>query len=131
MKDLEKLMAKKPEGKMDKHAMQAKMDVIQELLDMAHEAMAGKVKGGMDEMQKVSVMAPDKESLSEGLELAQEITEPEEDESEESSPDVESSEESESPLMSIEAEEESSSPFMKKSASQEKRKKMFSMDDED
>lgn len=127
-------MAKKPEGKMDKHAMQAKMDVIQELLEMAQEAMAGKVKGGMDEMQKISVMAPDKESLSHGLDMAKmlsgESEESEEDESEESSPDVESSEEPS--LMSMEDEsEESSSPFMKKSASQEKRKKMFSMDDED
>jgi hypothetical protein len=142
MKDLEKLMAKKPEGKMDKAAVQAKMDVIQELLEMAQEAMAGRVKGGMDEMQKVSVMAPDKESLSEGLDMAQMLAGDESEDEEESSDEMpeasseESSESEESPMMSIEAaqdeEDEEVSPFMKKSADMKKSgKKLFSMSDED
>ncbi len=76
MKDMEKmLMAKdnKQDGKMSPEDMQAKMDVLHELLQMAHEAMGGKVKHGMDEMQKVSVMAPDKQSLEKGLDKAKEI----------------------------------------------------------
>lgn len=126
-------MAKKPEGKMDKASVQAKMDVIQELLEMAQEAMAGKVKGGMDEMQKVSVMAPDKESLSEGLDMAKMIAgdeeEPEAGESEEH--EMSESPSEDMPSMSMESEEEEVSPFMKKASDMKKGKKLFSMSDKD
>jgi hypothetical protein len=62
------LMAKKgKQGEMSKEDVQAKMDVLHELLQMAHNAMGGKVKSGMDEMQKVSVMAPDQKGIKEGL----------------------------------------------------------------
>jgi hypothetical protein len=75
MDALKEMMAKKksPEGKMSEDEMKAKMDVIQELLEMAQNAMGSHVKGGMDEMKKVSVMAPDTESLAEGLDLAEDV----------------------------------------------------------
>ena len=76
MKDLEKmLMSKKSKGSMDEKETQAKMDVLHELLQMAQEAMGSKVKGGMDEMKKVSVMAPDTESLTKGLDMAKHVAE--------------------------------------------------------
>lgn len=78
MKDLEKMMAKaggKSDEKMSDQAIQAKMDVLQELMDMCKEQMSSNVKSGMDEMKKVTVMAPDEESLTEGLEVAKDITE--------------------------------------------------------
>lgn len=66
------LAAKKgtTDGKMNPDEMSAKLDVIKELLNMAHGAMGSKVKGGMDEMHKVSVMAPDQKGLHQGLDLA-------------------------------------------------------------
>lgn len=70
---MKQLMAKKGAQKMSTEDQQAKLDVIKELLEMATQAMGGKIKGGMDEMQKVSVMAPDKKSLLEGLGMAQDI----------------------------------------------------------
>lgn len=76
MDELKKMMAKKgqPE-KMDDSAIQAKLDVIKELLEMAHSAMGNKMKGDMDEMHKVSVMAPDQEGLEEGLDVAHDALE--------------------------------------------------------
>lgn len=77
MKDgMEKmLMAKggKQDGKMSSEDVRAKMEVLHELLKMAHDAMGQHVKGGMDAMQKVSVMAPDHKSLEAGLEKAKEL----------------------------------------------------------
>lgn len=77
MKDgMEKmLMAKsgKQDGKMSPEDVKAKMEVLHELLQMAQHAMGGKVKHGMDEMQKVSVMAPDHKSLEAGLDKAKEL----------------------------------------------------------
>lgn len=70
------MMAKKkmsPEGKMSEDEIQAKMDVIKELLDMAQQAMGNDVKGGMDEMHKVSVMAPDQQGLEAGLDVAKNV----------------------------------------------------------
>ena len=91
MDELKRMMAKKksPEGKMSEDQVKAKMDVIQELLEMAQSAMGSNVKGGMDEMKKVSVMAPDDEGLAEGLELAKEVAVDDE------SPEHEASEEAE------------------------------------
>jgi uncharacterized phage infection (PIP) family protein YhgE len=80
------LMAKKgKQGEMSKEDVQAKMDVLHELLQMAHDAMGGKVKHGMDEMQKVSVMAPDQKGIKEGLAKAAGMME----ESPEESPEME------------------------------------------
>lgn len=52
---------------------QAKMDVLKELMDMAQDEMGKKVKTGMDELHKVTVAAPDAESLTEGLKIAENI----------------------------------------------------------
>lgn len=70
---------------MSPEAVQAKQDVLKELLQMAMEAMGDKVKGGMDEMQKVSVMAPNKEDLTQGLDKAKDLLAGADDESEEDS----------------------------------------------
>lgn len=92
---LAKLMMKKAsKGKDDKMSdmeVQAKMEVLKELLGLAQDEMGGRVKSGMDEMQKVTVAAPDKESLLKGLAKAEEITE----EAPEMDSDEESDEESE------------------------------------
>lgn len=77
MKDLEKMLMGKKDGseKMSTQAVQAKMDVLKELMEMCKEQMLKSNKSGMEEMQKVTVAAPSKEDLVEGLEKAQEITE--------------------------------------------------------
>jgi len=117
VKDLEKmLMSKKDKGAMSEKSMQAKMEVLQELLQMAQEAMGSKVKGGMDEMQKVSVMAPDQEGLKKGLEIAEEIAENSEEMPEEASePKMEEASE-EKPMISAseESDEDDDSLFGKK-----------------
>lgn len=116
MKDLEKmLMSKKDKSKMSDQEVQAKMDVLMELMEMAKDALGSKVKSGMDEMQKVSVSAPDKESLEEGLEKAQELVE--------KSPDMMMEEKEELPGMPKKDE-----MMMKKEKS---KRKLFSMLDED
>jgi hypothetical protein len=137
MKDMMKMMdAKKSGGEMSEQEIQAKMDVVQELLQMAQEAMGSRVKSDMDEMQKVSVAAPDKESLLAGLEMASEVAEGDEEGEEEKSPMAEMMMEEKSPEAEMEAEEapvaeveeEESSPFMKAKAKPAK-KKLFSMED--
>ncbi len=77
MKDLEKMLMSKqgPEAsdESDPRVAKAKMDVLQELLQMAQEQMGAKVKGDMDGLQKVTVAAPDAEHLAEGLDKAKEV----------------------------------------------------------
>lgn len=88
MKDLEKLLGKAGPSKMTPEQKKAKMEVIMELMGMAQEMMSDNVHKGMSDLkgaQKVSVMAPDVESLEEGLDVAKEIVGSEEEESEESS----------------------------------------------
>lgn len=72
-----KMMEKKKDSQeMTPEEKKAKMDVIMELLEIAHEAMGSNVKSGLDGMtQKVEVMAPNKEKLIEGLEKAEEVVE--------------------------------------------------------
>lgn len=92
MDDLKKMMMKKADKapEMDQAAIEAKLDVIKELMQMAQATMAGKVKGGLDEMHKVTVMAPDQEGLAEGLDKAEDVVdEAPEMESDEASPEVE------------------------------------------
>lgn len=48
--------------------LDAKRSVVDEMEDIADSAMAGKMRG----LKKVTVAAPDEESLEEGLEMAQE-----------------------------------------------------------
>lgn len=69
MKEMLQKMMNKAED-MSPEEASAKMDVLKEMLSMLHGEMGSKLKGNMDEMRKVSVMAPDKESLSEGLDKA-------------------------------------------------------------
>lgn len=64
--------------KKDKAKM-AKMEALKELHGMASKAMSD----DMDELQKVSVMAKDKDGLSEGLEKAQELLRKKSEEDEE------------------------------------------------
>lgn len=67
---LDKLAKKQPEQQ-DAHA-EAKMQVLNELRDMAMGMMGDKLKDKMPhEMHGVEVMAPDKEGLKKGLDLAQ------------------------------------------------------------
>lgn len=69
------LMQKKDKSSMSKEEIQAKMEVLQELMDMCKDKMGQSVKSGMDEMNKVTVAAPDKESLAMGLDKAKAIAE--------------------------------------------------------
>ncbi len=78
MRDLSKLLGGEADvpSKLSPQEIQAKMDVIKELMQEMVEAMGGDVKSGMDEMgalKKVTVAAPDAESLEEGLDVAKEI----------------------------------------------------------
>lgn len=82
MKNLEDMLTKKSDkSEMSKEEIQAKMEVLQELMDMCKDKMGETVKSGMDEihspkeMQKVTVAAPDSESLALGLDKAKDIAE--------------------------------------------------------
>jgi hypothetical protein len=73
---MDNAMLKKMKDKGDKMSPEeakAKEEVLQELIEMMQNVRADRLKSGMDEMQKVSVMAPDKEHLSEGLDKAKEL----------------------------------------------------------
>ena len=78
MKDLKELMMMmedKMEGDdspMSSEREQAKMDVLKELIQMADEQESMGIKDGL---QKVTVAAPDQESLVEGLDKAEDIVE--------------------------------------------------------
>lgn len=66
-------LAKKDEPAKD-HKYEAKMQVLNELRDMAMGMMGDKVKGKLPgSMEKVSVMAPDQEGLKKGLDMAKSI----------------------------------------------------------
>lgn len=78
MKDLSKLLGggDAAPAKLSPQEVQAKMDVIKELMQEMVEAMGGQVKSGMDDMgalKKVTVAAPDDQSLSKGLDLAKDV----------------------------------------------------------
>jgi hypothetical protein len=89
MKDMEKMLGKKPkENNEDKK--NAKLGALKELRNSMSEMMQGDLKGRMN---KVTVAAPDKESLEQGLDKAKEIVSGEEPVSEEM-PESEESEES-------------------------------------
>lgn len=121
MKDmLEKMMmkssSKAKDGQMTEQEKQAKMDVLKELLGIAHGEMGNRVKSGMDEMQKVTVAAPDKESLLKGLDKAKELTssekmakmmDPTDEEAHESSKDEEQEEQEEKSQPDIENDSDS------------------------
>ena len=71
-KKMLKAMMQDGDDSMMKSKLKAKMDVLKELMDMADES---ETAGLMDDMQKVTVAAPDKEGLMEGLEKAEEVME--------------------------------------------------------
>lgn len=86
--DMKKMMemAKDKKSGLDKKEIQAKIDVLQELMDMADGAEGDSI---MDGLQKVTVAAKDKEGLKQGLEKAEEVLEGSEEMEEE---DMEESE---------------------------------------
>lgn len=119
MMDLEGMLSeKKGKKEMSEKEVQAKMEVLQELMEMLQDQQGNSVKSGMDEMsmmsampkemQKVTVAAPDAEGLKEGLEKAEDIME--------SSPMMaeEKPEEEESEYLSMNDEEDEDSMFSKK-----------------
>lgn len=144
--DFSKLGKKAGEG-MSPEAKRAKMEVIMELMEMAKEMMGENVKTGMDEMKKVSIAAPDQESLEEGLDLAHklvsddmegEATEEVMEDKEKPTLDeiVEEVSESSEPMVAAEEmkasdedEDEDESPFGKPKQVKQKRK-MFNMFDD-
>lgn len=110
------LMQKKDKSSMSKEEIQAKMEVLQELMDMCKDKMGQSVKSGMDEMNKVTVAAPDKESLAMGLDKAKEIAEDPKMLEMMESPKEEASESpaEESPSMSYMDDEDEDSMFAKR-----------------
>lgn len=77
MKNMKELMQgmsedKSSKKKMDPEKMKAKMEVIEELRKMAQDLMS---EGMADGFKKVSVAAPDKEGLLEGLDKAEDLVE--------------------------------------------------------
>lgn len=71
---LDKLSGNAPDGEDgDAHA-EARMQVLQELREMAMNMMGDKMKGKLPhEMHGVEVMAPDKEGLAKGLDMAKKV----------------------------------------------------------
>ena len=92
MDDLLKKLAAKGKSKMSPEETQAKLEVVQELLEMAQEAMADSTKSGLDAMmapkQSVEVMAEDQEGLSEGLDVAKDMVESEDVDAMEDKPEM-------------------------------------------
>lgn len=130
MKDLEKmLMGKKEHSKMSKNSIKTKEQVLQELMDKCAEHMGNKVKSGMGEMQKVTVAAPDKESLAKGLEKAKSLAESMPDEDEQYEDPAEEKLESPKEEMMEDLEEENESP--KEKAKEQILESMLHHDDED
>lgn len=104
MKDLkDMLMPKKEDSKMSERDIKVKSDILKEIMQFAQDKMGERVKSDMDEMQKVSVMAPDSDGLHEGLEKALEIL-PESEEGEAS--EMEKQEEPSMEKLDIESPEE-------------------------
>lgn len=113
-KDLLKMLMQDEESEsmMDDTGRSAKMDVLKELIGMASGSAGRSIADDLGEMQKVTVAAPDKEGLEEGLKKAEEILgmqpEMEEmDQMDEESDDEENAFEPEMPeMMMAEKEEE-------------------------
>ena len=93
MKDLEKALMSGPDSEssaMPSDMMhKAKEEVLKELMHMCKMALMDKTGGDMEEMKKVTVMAPDQEKLAEGLDMAKEMAESsDEDKSEDPSKEM-------------------------------------------
>lgn len=111
--------------KMDESGIAAKLAALQDILTTIQSELGGKVKGDMDDhmnsMKKVSVMAPDEKSLTEGLKLASEMAAEksgsllEGDEKDESMDSMDDSAvESKDEVAVVEPEEEDNDTFSKK-----------------
>jgi hypothetical protein len=76
MDALKKLMEKKmsKEGEMDPMKKKAKLELIQELHDMAGGMMKDDLTGHLDGLKKVTVASDTKEGLEKGLDKAKELT---------------------------------------------------------
>lgn len=87
-KMLEEMMAESKPKEMSEKDIQAKKEMLMELLGLADGELKSRSKKGLDDHKamKVAVMAKDKEGLKEGLEKAEEVLEqmPEEGMEEES-----------------------------------------------
>lgn len=68
---MKKLMEKKKEGKLSKNEVAAKSHVLKELSDDMGDIMKDRLHG----LKKVTVAAPSKAGLKEGLKMAEKITE--------------------------------------------------------
>jgi hypothetical protein len=78
MKDkLMQMMSEEKPSAMGEKDIQAKRDILKELLAECDMEMKGRAGRGLDEVKKmkVSVMADDPKSLKQGLEKAEELTE--------------------------------------------------------
>lgn len=71
MKDLKAMMGKDDSG--DQMKKDAKLTVLKQLRKMAADMVGGDVKDGMEGMKKVTVAAPDKAGLAEGLAKAKQM----------------------------------------------------------
>lgn len=111
---MEEMMSSDKPKMMDEKSIQAKKEMLMELLGLSEEALKDKAKAGLDgaRAMKVSVMAKDKEGLKEGLEKAEEVLEGEMPEMEEESEEQEESEESPIKADSSMVEEEEKKPMM-------------------
>jgi hypothetical protein len=98
-KMLEKLMEKKGKAKMDPEYKTAKMGVLKSLHGEMGKMMGEDVKG----LKKVTVAAPDKESLKAGLEKAEDLVEGEPLEGEMDEADMDAEEAMPESLEEIEA----------------------------
>lgn len=93
---------------MSEKDIQAKKEMLMELLGFADSELKGKAKSKLDEARamKVAIMAKDKEGLMEGLEKAEDIIEGEMPEMEDSEEEVESEEQEMKPEPLMEEKEE-------------------------
>jgi hypothetical protein len=71
MHKMEKLMEKKKGKKLSENEVKAKSSVLKDLSDTA----SGMMKDRLSDLKKVSVAAPSKKGLQEGLKLAEKLTE--------------------------------------------------------
>lgn len=106
---MEALMDKKEEMPMDEKSMEAKKETLMELIEMMSKLAGEEVSEGM---QKVTVAAPDKESLMEGLDKAEEVVE-EAPEMEDMMPEDEEMMDDEEGMMDEDEEEDEDKKMMK------------------
>ena len=72
MKDLKEMMGQSDESG-DSMKKDAKLKVLKQLRQMAADMVGGDVKDGLDSMKKVTVAAPDKAGLEDGLAKAKDM----------------------------------------------------------